>query len=161
MKGSADVPLGACVAVQSSKVFKDDRKAYTESSRVCLHGVPVCDFQCLCWCAAQDHAKWIPVATVSFQYMPEITINRGLMDTLTEQEREDWVRSSPTPVFRFNNITKQVSCLAFSPSPCIALLVCLCRACRLPNLRSKNLPNEHLSSEQFEFGRLWHKLACR
>lgn len=56
----------------------------------------------------KDHAKWIPVATVSFQYMPEIKINRALMDTLSEQEREDFVKASPTPVFRYNNITKQV-----------------------------------------------------
>ena len=56
----------------------------------------------------QDHAKWIPVATVSFQYMPEITINRALMDTLTEEQKEDWVKATPNPVFRYNNITKQV-----------------------------------------------------
>ncbi|EIE18511.1 DNA-directed RNA polymerase II, 36 kDa polypeptide [Coccomyxa subellipsoidea C-169] len=56
----------------------------------------------------KDHAKWIPVATVSFQYMPEITINRALMDTLTEEQKEDWVKATPNPVFRYNNITKQV-----------------------------------------------------
>lgn len=106
---------------------------------------PFVNFSGLCWCAAQDHAKWIPVATVSFQYMPEITINRALMDTLTEQEREDWVRSCPTPVFRFNNITKQVSCLALSPSLCAALLVCLRRACRSSIFGSKKLPNKSLS----------------
>lgn len=54
------------------------------------------------------------MATVSYQYMPEITINRALMDTLSEQEREDFVKASPTPVFRYNNITKQV--LAHVPS---------------------------------------------
>lgn len=65
------------------------------------------------FCFGQDHAKWIPVATVSFQYMPEIKINRALMDTLSEQEREDFVKSSPTNVFRYNNITKQVPTLIY------------------------------------------------
>jgi DNA-directed RNA polymerase II subunit RPB3 len=56
----------------------------------------------------KDHAKWIPVATVAFHYMPDISINRALMDSLTDRQKEDFVDSCPTPVFRYNNITKQV-----------------------------------------------------
>ncbi len=39
--------------------------------------------------------------------MPDIAINRALMDTLSEAEKEEWVDSSPTRVFRYNTITKQ------------------------------------------------------
>ena len=49
------------------------------------------------------------------RYMPEISINRALMDTLTEAEREAWVEATPTRVFRYNAVTKQVC--AGVPSP--------------------------------------------
>ena len=56
----------------------------------------------------KDHAKWQPVATVTFQYMPDIRINQALMDTLSEEQKLEWVRSSPNPVFRVNPVTAQV-----------------------------------------------------
>ena len=49
------------------------------------------------------------------RYMPDISINRALMDTLTEAEREAWVEATPTRVFRYNAVTKQVR--AGVPSP--------------------------------------------
>jgi len=56
----------------------------------------------------KDHAKWSPVATVTYQFQPEIRINRELMNTLTDQQKEEWVASCPTKVFRINPLTKEV-----------------------------------------------------
>ena len=56
----------------------------------------------------KDHAKWIPVATVAFQHMPHITINRALMDTLDEKAKEDFVDASPSHALSYNSATKQV-----------------------------------------------------
>jgi DNA-directed RNA polymerase II subunit RPB3 len=56
----------------------------------------------------KDHAKWNPTATVCFQYMPEITINHALMNTLTQGEREAWIDSCPTNVFSWNSAEKRV-----------------------------------------------------
>lgn len=40
------------------------------------------------------------------------------MDTLTEQEKEDWVDATPSKgVFRYNNITKQVLRCLTIPAP--------------------------------------------
>mmetsp|Transcript_10182 Transcript_10182/g.30625 ORF Transcript_10182/g.30625 Transcript_10182/m.30625 type:complete len:306 (-) Transcript_10182:304-1221(-) len=58
----------------------------------------------------KDHAKWQPVATVAFQYMPDIRINHALMRTLTPAQRREWVASTPgkEAVFRYNETTEQV-----------------------------------------------------
>lgn len=60
----------------------------------------------------KDHAKWQPVATVAFQYMPDIRINHALMRTLTPAQRREWVASTPgkEAVFRYNETTEQVQC---------------------------------------------------
>ncbi|KAK7317897.1 hypothetical protein RJT34_02505 [Clitoria ternatea] len=57
----------------------------------------------------KDHAKWSPAATVSFMYQPEIHINDDLMETLTLQEKREWVESSPTHVFEIDPVTQQVT----------------------------------------------------
>lgn len=56
----------------------------------------------------KDHAKWIPVATAVFQHMPEITINHSLMDELTEEQKEEWVKSDPSGTFKYNSVTRRV-----------------------------------------------------
>jgi DNA-directed RNA polymerase II subunit RPB3 len=43
----------------------------------------------------KDHAKWIPVATAVFQFIPEITINQTLMDELTPEQKQQLVASNP------------------------------------------------------------------
>lgn len=56
----------------------------------------------------KDHAKWSPASTIAFQYEPEIHINEKLMETLTLEEKREWVDSCPTKVFDIDPSTHQV-----------------------------------------------------
>ncbi|GAB4818365.1 hypothetical protein N2152v2_005411 [Parachlorella kessleri] len=56
----------------------------------------------------KDHAKWQPVATVSMQYQPEITLNHGLLDTLSDEQKQEWVDADPRKTFRYNPLTRRV-----------------------------------------------------
>lgn len=56
----------------------------------------------------KDHAKWSPAATVTFMYEPEIHINEDLVETLSLEEKQSWVESSPTKVFDIDPNTEQV-----------------------------------------------------
>lgn len=62
---------------------------------------------------AKDHAKWSPAATVTFMYEPEIHINEDLMETLTLEEKREWVDSCPTRVFEIDPVTQQVHFFSF------------------------------------------------
>ncbi|OMO74024.1 DNA-directed RNA polymerase, RBP11-like protein [Corchorus capsularis] len=56
----------------------------------------------------KDHAKWSPAATVTFMYEPEIHINEEMMESLTLEEKQSFVDSSPTRVFDIDANTHQV-----------------------------------------------------
>lgn len=56
----------------------------------------------------KDHAKWSPAATATFMYEPEIHLNEDLMETLTLEEKREWVESCPTRVFDIDPVTQQV-----------------------------------------------------
>ncbi|GLT98231.1 hypothetical protein SLE2022_204500 [Rubroshorea leprosula] len=56
----------------------------------------------------KDHAKWSPAATVTFIHEPEIYINEDMMETLTLEEKQSLVESSPTKVFAIDPNTQQV-----------------------------------------------------
>ena len=56
----------------------------------------------------KDHAKWMPVATCSFQYMPDIRVNEMEMDRLSPAEKQAFVDSCPTRVFTYDEVADQV-----------------------------------------------------
>jgi DNA-directed RNA polymerase II subunit RPB3 len=56
----------------------------------------------------KDHAKWQPVATATFQYVPKITINHTLVDTLSEAQREDLCAADPRKTFKYNKLTRRI-----------------------------------------------------
>ncbi|KAE9613648.1 putative DNA-directed RNA polymerase [Lupinus albus] len=56
----------------------------------------------------KDHSKWSPAATVTFIYEPEIHVNEDLMESLTLEEKKEWVESSPTRVFDIDPVTQEV-----------------------------------------------------
>lgn len=56
----------------------------------------------------KDHAKWQPVATAAFQYVPQITINHALVDTLSEAQREDLCSADPRKTFQYNKLSRRI-----------------------------------------------------
>jgi len=48
------------------------------------------------------HAKWMPVATALYQYEPEITLNREMVDSLSLDDKIDFIESCPRKVFEFD-----------------------------------------------------------
>jgi DNA-directed RNA polymerase II subunit RPB3 len=56
----------------------------------------------------KDHAKWSPAATVTFMYEPEIHINEDMMATLSLEDKQKIVESSPTRVFGIDPDTRQM-----------------------------------------------------
>jgi DNA-directed RNA polymerase II subunit RPB3 len=56
----------------------------------------------------KQHAKWIPVCTASYQYIPIIKLNQERINELTDTERKNFALSCPTPVFEYNETTGRV-----------------------------------------------------
>jgi DNA-directed RNA polymerase II subunit RPB3 len=55
----------------------------------------------------RDHAKWSPVATAVFAFLPEITLNHGAFEALSEEERRAWCAADPRGTFRYNALTQR------------------------------------------------------
>lgn len=56
----------------------------------------------------KDHAKFSPVATATFQTVPDLRLNHSLMAGMGAAERLEWVRSCPTGVFKMDPITGEI-----------------------------------------------------
>ncbi|MEW5301567.1 MAG: hypothetical protein WDW36_004420 [Sanguina aurantia] len=56
----------------------------------------------------KDHAKWIPVSTAVFQYMPEIRINNALVDELDERQKQELADSDPSKAFKYDPIQRRL-----------------------------------------------------
>lgn len=56
----------------------------------------------------KEHGKWQPTCGTVFQYDPDIEINYDRMDELTEEQKQEWVNSCPTKVYKYNEEKKQV-----------------------------------------------------
>lgn len=42
------------------------------------------------------------------QFMPEIRLDSFIMSKMSEDQMKEWVESSPTKVFQYNNVTRSV-----------------------------------------------------
>lgn len=56
----------------------------------------------------KDHAKWMPVATVAMARVPDIKLNVGLMTSLTDAQKREFVESCPQKVFRISPVNSMV-----------------------------------------------------
>mmetsp|Transcript_4192 Transcript_4192/g.15815 ORF Transcript_4192/g.15815 Transcript_4192/m.15815 type:complete len:298 (-) Transcript_4192:124-1017(-) len=50
---------------------------------------------------AKEHAKWSPVATAVFQYIPDIRLNHDRMNELSSKQKQEFVQSCPRPIFSY------------------------------------------------------------
>lgn len=50
----------------------------------------------------KDHAKWSPVATAAFQYVPDIAIDARIAAGLSDAARDEWAAATPGGVFVHN-----------------------------------------------------------
>ena len=62
----------------------------------------------------KDHAKWMPVATAVLSRVPDIDINETLMNTLTDKQKQDFIKACPQKVFGISPITNTV-CILHPP----------------------------------------------
>lgn len=53
----------------------------------------------------KDHAKWSPVATAAFQYLPDIVLDARLAASLSDAARDEWAAATPGGVFAHNKAT--------------------------------------------------------
>jgi DNA-directed RNA polymerase II subunit RPB3 len=55
----------------------------------------------------KEHAKWNPTSGISFQAEPNIFLDQKRIEELTEQQKQDFVNSCPTGVYKYDqNIHK-------------------------------------------------------
>ena len=57
----------------------------------------------------KEHAKWSPVATCTFKYIPEIILNSSKIDSIMDhKDKLDFVNSCPVKVFNLNEETIEI-----------------------------------------------------
>jgi len=56
----------------------------------------------------KEHAKWSPVCACTYQFDPDVNINQNRMDELQELQKQDFVNSCPTKVYKYDESLKRV-----------------------------------------------------
>lgn len=56
----------------------------------------------------KEHAKWSPVAVATFLQVPQIRLDEDQVAELGEEQRQEFVRSCPRDVYKFNMHTRMV-----------------------------------------------------
>eukprot|EP00455_Lapot_gusevi_P015923 TRINITY_DN18126_c0_g1_i1.p1 TRINITY_DN18126_c0_g1~~TRINITY_DN18126_c0_g1_i1.p1 ORF type:complete len:320 (-),score=26.90 TRINITY_DN18126_c0_g1_i1:19-978(-) len=56
----------------------------------------------------KEHAKWCPVSVCTYQFEPDIRINQSLHDDMSEVDKDRFVRSCPTHVYRYDAQARQI-----------------------------------------------------
>lgn len=72
----------------------------------------------------KDHAKWSPVATARFKYVPEITLDEQGLEDLSEIEKVELAESDPTGTFGLHPTTRKVSVPGRIVSKIVQMLFC-------------------------------------
>lgn len=77
----------------------------------------------------KDHAKWSPVAVCTYQFQPSIHIHASALSEMTTQEKQSFVNSCPTKVYRYNDNDHTVEIA--EPTKCMYCNECVDRAVEL------------------------------
>jgi len=56
----------------------------------------------------KEHAKWSPSCGTTYAFEADIRINSDAMDLLDERQKQEWVNSCPTKVYRYEEGTHMV-----------------------------------------------------
>jgi DNA-directed RNA polymerase II subunit RPB3 len=56
----------------------------------------------------KEHAKWSPCAVATYQFDPDVTIDRGAMDQLDEDKKREFAEVCPTKVFAYREESRTV-----------------------------------------------------
>lgn len=51
----------------------------------------------------KEHAKWSPVATATYQYIPDIRLNKSRMQELTTEQKKEFEQSCPRSIFKYKS----------------------------------------------------------
>jgi len=70
----------------------------------------------------KEHAKWTPGCAVNFLYEPEIRLNHARMEEMTDSQKQDFVKSCPTKVYKMNENTHSVE--VDDPLRCVYCMEC-------------------------------------
>jgi DNA-directed RNA polymerase II subunit RPB3 len=50
----------------------------------------------------KEHAKWSPVCCSTYQFEPDIQLKQSRLETLTSKQKEEFAKSCPTEVYKYN-----------------------------------------------------------
>jgi DNA-directed RNA polymerase II subunit RPB3 len=56
----------------------------------------------------KEHAKWSPVSNVVYRHVPDIRLNTDKLNELDESQKREFVRSCPSRVYKYDEVTKHV-----------------------------------------------------